>query len=206
MTKIVLTNGLVKFVKGFYPQVNKDALLIDCRDNHGGFVSQMMIERLARKVWAYDRPRRGLMGTYPERVHVGYKAVLINQHAGSDGDIFPDSFRTHNLGPLIGTRTWGGVVGIRGDKRFIDNGSMTEPEFAWWDAKRGWSLENKGVEPDIKVEYTPMDYIAGKDPQLERGIEELMKMIQQKPVMRPEPPPFPEKFGGNGKAAAVEGN
>jgi tricorn protease len=97
-------------------------------------------------------------------------------------------------------------VGIRGDKRFIDNGGMTEPEFAWWDAKRGWSIENKGVEPDIKVEYTPTDYIAGKDPQLDRGIEELMKMIQQKPVMRPEPPPFPEKFGGNGKAAAAEGN
>jgi tricorn protease len=198
--------GLVKFVKGFYPQTNKDALLIDCRDNHGGFVSQMMIERLNRKVWAYDRPRRGLIGTYPDRVHVGYKAVLINQHAGSDGDIFPDSFRTHELGPLIGMRTWGGVVGIRGDKRFIDGGSMTEPEFAWWDARRGWSLENKGVEPDIKVEYTPTDYIAGKDPQLDRGIEELMKMIQQKPVMRPEPPPFPDKSTGNGKAAAAQGN
>jgi tricorn protease len=184
-------DGLVRFIKGFYPQYTKDALIIDDRNNHGGFVSQMLIERLNRKVWAYSTPRRGILGTYPEKVHVGHKCVLINQHAGSDGDIFPDSFRTLGLGPLIGTRTWGGVVGIRMDKRFVDSGLSSQPEFAWWDAKRGWSLENVGVEPDIEVEYRPEDYIAGRDPQLDRGIEEMLKKIQEKPVERPTVPPLP---------------
>jgi len=167
--------------------------VIDVRDNHGGFVSQMMIEKLKRQVWAYDRPRRGRMGTYPDIVHQGYKAVLINEHAGSDGDIFPDSFRTNKLGTLIGKRTWGGVVGIRGDKRFIDGGSITEPEFAWWDPQRGWSIENQGVAPDIEVEYAPADYLADRDPQIDRAIDELMKKIADQPVMRPSPPPFPDR-------------
>jgi tricorn protease len=184
-------DGLIKFVKGFYPQTNKDALIIDVRDNHGGFVSQMIIERLNRKVWAYSRPRRGMIESYPQRVQVGYKCVLIDQHSGSDGDIFPDSFRTLGLGPLIGKRTWGGVIGIRMDKKFVDSGVSSQPEFAWWDAKRGWSIENHGVDPDIEVEFRPEDYIAGRDPQLERGIEEMMKMLKDKPIERPQPPAFP---------------
>jgi tricorn protease len=184
-------SGLIKFAKGFYPQLTKDALIIDDRDNHGGFVSQMMIEKLNRKVWAYDRPRRGLGGTYPDRAHVGYKCVLIDEHSGSDGDIFPDSFRTLGLGPLIGKRTWGGVVGIRGDKAFVDAGMTTQPEFAWWDAKRGWSIENHGVDPDIEVEWTPEERLAGKDPQLDRGIAEMMRSIKDKPIEKPKAPPFP---------------
>lgn len=187
--------GLEAFVHGFYPQITKDALIIDERNNHGGFVSQMIIEKLARKPWAYSRPRRGLMGTYPEVVHVGHKVCLINQHAGSDGDIFPDSFRTFGIGPLIGTRTWGGVVGIRMDKPFIDAGVSSQPEFAWWDAKRGWSLENRGVDPDIEIDNTPQDCIAGRDAQLDRAIEELQKMMKEKPVVKPQAPPFPDKSG-----------
>jgi tricorn protease len=186
--------GLIKFVEDFYPQINKDALIIDDRSNHGGFVSQMLIEKLNRKPWAYDRPRRGMVETYPQRVHVGYKCVLINEHAGSDGDIFPDSFRTMGLGPLIGKRTWGGVIGIRMDKRFIDSGVSSQPEFAWWDVKRGWGIENHGVDPDIEVAYRPEDYINGVDPQLDRGIDEMMKMLQAKPIERPQPPPFPVRY------------
>jgi tricorn protease len=197
--------GLVQFVKGFYPQVMMVGLIIDERDNHGGFVSQMMIEKLKRQVWAYDRPRRGRMGTYPDVVHQGYKAVLINEHAGSDGDIFPDSFRTNKLGVLIGKRTWGGVVGIRGDKRFIDGGSITEPEFAWWDPQRGWSIENQGVAPDIEVGYGPADYLANRDPQIDRAIDELMKKISDQPVMRPAPPPFPDRVHAAPQQAADTG-
>src|SRR5213076_1646966 len=162
-------------------------------ENHGGFVSQMIIERLSRKVWAYDHPRHGPLGTYPACVHAGYKVCLINQHAGSDGDIFPYNFRTHRLGPLIGKRTWGGVVGIRMDKPFMDNGASSQPEFAWWDAKRGWSLENQGVAPDIEVDYRPDDYLAGRDPQLDRGIEELMKKLNENPPKKPAPPAWPDK-------------
>ncbi|WP_428936703.1 S41 family peptidase [Fontivita pretiosa] len=183
--------GLIKFIEGFYPQTEKDALIIDDRSNHGGFVSQMLIEKLNRRIWAYMMPRRGMNATYPERAHAGYKCVLINEHAGSDGDIFPDSFRTMGLGPLIGKRTWGGVIGIRMDKRFVDAGASSQPEFAWWDAKRGWSIENVGVSPDIEVDYRPEDYVAGRDPQLDRAIQEMMRMMKEKPVERPKPPPFP---------------
>ncbi len=183
--------GLAKFVKGFYPQTNKDALIIDDRDNHGGFVSQMMIERLSRKVWAHDQPRRGMGSTYPSRAHVGYKCVLINEQAGSDGDIFPDSFKTLGLGPVIGKRTWGGVIGIRSDKGFVDAGMSTQPEFAWWDEKRGWSVENHGVDPDIEVEYSPADWIAGVDPQLERGVAEMLRMLKEKPLPKAVHPPLP---------------
>lgn len=185
--------GMLEFIKGFYPQHKKEALLIDVRYNGGGFVSQMMIERLARKTWAYMRPRRGLQFTYPERVHDGPKVVLINQHSGSDGDIFPESFKIRGLGPLIGMRTWGGVVGIRADKRFIDGGTSTQPEFAWWEPKRGWELENRGVEPDIEVDYLPEDYVAGRDPQLDRGLAELEKMLKANPPQRPVAPPVPDK-------------
>lgn len=187
--------GLVRFVKGFYPQIDKPALLIDARDNGGGFVSQMMIQRLARKPLHFSSPRRGMLYTYPDRAHIGHKAVLVNEFAGSDGDIFPDSFRRLGLGPLIGMRTWGGVIGIRSDKPFIDAGMSTQPEFAWWDVERGWDIENVGVSPDLVVEYRPEDYIAGRDPQLDRGIEELMKKLRDEPVKRPTPPPFPDRSG-----------
>ena len=122
---------------------------------------------------------------------LGPMVALTNEFAGSDGDIFSHGFKLLKLGPLIGKRTWGGVVGIRGDKKFIDGGSITEPEFAWWDPQRGWSIENHGVDPDIEVDYAPADYLANRDPQLERGLEELTKQINDKPVMRPAPPPFP---------------
>lgn len=148
---------------------------------------------VARKTWAYMRPRRGMQFTYPERVHDGPKVVLINQHSGSDGDIFPESFKIRGLGPLIGMRTWGGVVGIRADKRFIDGGTSTQPEFAWWEPKRGWELENRGVEPDIEVDYLPEDYVAGRDPQIDRGIEELEKALKANPPQRPAAPPAPDK-------------
>jgi tricorn protease len=197
--------GLVQFVKGFFSQIDKDGMLIDARDNGGGFVSQMMIERLARKPLHYDRPRRGMLGTYPDRTHLGHKVVLINEFAGSDGDIFPDTFKRLGLGPLIGKRTWGGVIGIRMDKGFVDNGVSSQPEFAWFDHERGWAIENQGVSPDIEIDYRPEDWVNGRDPQLERGIEELMKQIQAKPVKRPTPPPFPDrapKPAKNGQAAS----
>ena len=185
--------GLAAFIRGFYPQINTDGLIIDARYNGGGFVSQMIIERLARKVIAYSQPRRGATETYPYRTHAGPKVVLINQQAGSDGDIFPAAFQTLGLGPVIGMRTWGGVIGIRGDKEFIDGGTSTQPEFAWWDTRHGWGLENHGVEPDIEVDILPADWVAGRDPQLDRGIAEIEKSLREHPVERPQPPPIPDK-------------
>ena len=102
-------------------------------------------------------------------------------------------FRLNEMGPLIGTRTWGGVVGIRGDKPFVDMGLSTQPEFAWWEPKRGWSLENTGVSPDIEVVITPQDRLAGRDPQLETAVNVLLKKLEEDPRDLPEPPPWPQR-------------
>ena len=189
--------GLSAFSRLFYPQIDKRGLVVDVRDNGGGFVSQMIVERLARKVWAFQQPRHGRIARYPERALHGHKVVLIDQFAGSDGDIFPASFRMNHLGPLIGTRTWGGVVGIRADKPFVDGGLSTQPEFAWWDPKDGWSIENVGVSPDIEVDLTPQDRVAGRDPQLDKAIEVLMQKLQDEPMDLPPPPPWPVRAPGN---------
>ena len=183
--------GLVAFSRLFYPQVTKKGLVIDVRGNGGGFVSQMIVRRLDREVWAFMQPRHGAPSRYPEKALYGHSAVLIDQHAGSDGDIFPASFRIRGLGPLIGTRTWGGVVGIRGDKPFVDGGMSTQPEFAWWSPEHGWSVENRGVSPDIEVDVTPADRRAGKDPQLDRAIDWLLEKLAKEPRELPKPPPFP---------------
>ena len=187
--------GLVAFVEGFYPQFRKEALVVDVRNNHGGFVSQMLLERLGRKAVAYGKARRGIVDTYPECVHLGPKVCLIDQNAGSDGDIFPYNFRNMGLGKLIGKRSWGGVVGIRSDKGFVDAGMSTQPEFAFWDTRGGWTIEGYGVDPDIEVEKTPADEIAGRDPQLDRAIDELLKELNNNPGKLPAPPELPNKSG-----------
>ena len=139
------------------------------------------------------QPRRGQADTYPSVVHVGPKALLTNYFAGSDGDIGPESFKMHKLGPVIGTRSWGGVVGIRADKAFIDGGMSTQPEFAWWEPARGWDMENSGVYPDIVVDILPGDYAAGRDPQLDTAIKYLNGQLLDHPPARPEAPAYPDK-------------
>lgn len=184
-------DGLQSFSRQFYPQSSKSALIIDVRNNGGGFVSEMIIRRLAATVHAFSQPRHGATTRYPSRGLHAHMACLIDQHAGSDGDIFPAMFRARGLGSLIGTRTWGGVVGIRGDKPFVDMGLSTQPEYAWWDATGGWTIENRGVSPDIEVDITPSDRLTGSDPQLDRGIEVLLQQLLADPKQLPEHPPYP---------------
>jgi len=112
--------------------------------------------------------------------------VLVNENAGSDGDIFPAAVQLEGLAPVIGKRSWGGVVGIRGVKPFVDGGIVTHPEFAWWDSKRGWDLEGHGVDPDIEVDNLPQDLAKGIDAQLDRSIEEILKLHRKHPPERPE--------------------
>lgn len=187
--------GLMMFSRYFYPQFDKPGLVIDVRDNGGGFVSQMILERLNRKVLAFDQPRTGVAERYPQRAVNAHMATIIDQHAGSDGDIFPSMFRKMGLGPLIGMRTWGGVVGIRGDKAFVDMGLSTQPEFAWWEKEGGWVIENVGVEPDIEIDDTPTDRSMNRDPQLDRTIEYLLKKLEESPIEQPPLPAWPLRTG-----------
>ncbi len=183
--------GLTEFSRLWFPQTTKQGTVVDIRDNGGGFVSSMVLARVARKLWAYQVPREGVAETYPSRVVNGPSVILIDQNAGSDGDIFPESIRINGIAPLIGTRTWGGVVGIRADKPHLDQGVSTQPEFAWFDPRKEgeavWTLENDGVAPDIEVDLTPGDRLAGKDPQLAKGIEVLLEKLKANP-----PKPLPK--------------
>lgn len=187
------TGGLVEFNRWFYPQLDKEGMVVDCRWNGGGFVSQMILERFRRPVVSFDRSRGGGVYTYPYRTLNGPFVVLTNEEAGSDGDIFPYAVQMEKLAPVIGQRSWGGVVGIRDDKRLVDGGHLTQPEYAWWDPVRGWAMENLGVIPDIEVANLPQDTARGVDAQLDRGIQEVMKLHTEQPPLKPEFGPEPDK-------------
>ena len=183
--------GLTEFIRQFYPQVEKDGLIIDERNNGGGFVSEMILERLRRQVVGMSNQREEKSGTYPDAAVSGPMALLVNEYAGSDGDIFPYYFREYGLGPIIGTRTWGGVVGIRGDPFFgmVDGGYTYVAEFGLYNLKQRWVVENEGISPDIEVDNLPRDVAAGRDPQLQRAIAEVLRRIEAAKPVRPSSPP-----------------
>ncbi len=185
------TRGLVEFQRTFYPQIEKPALIIDVRYNGGGFVSELILERISIEVLAYGKARKGKPYRYPEEGLRAHLVALCDAHAGSDGDIFTRAFKLANLGTVIGTRTWGGVVGIRMDKPFVDGGMMTIPEFAWWEAEGGWTLENWGAVPDIEVDNLPGDVIRGHDTQLEKAVAILNSRLEKEPLEEPPLPPYP---------------
>ncbi|HXR65465.1 MAG TPA: S41 family peptidase, partial [Ktedonobacteraceae bacterium] len=162
-------------------------LVIDVRWNSGGSVSGLLLEKLARRRLAYRFSRWHQPQPYPYESPSGPMVAITNEHAASDGDKFSHSFKLMELGPLIGTRTWGGVIGISYRHQLVDGTSTTQPTSANWFKDVGWSLENYGTDPDIEVEITPQDYVNNRDPQLERAIEECLKQLETYPVLRPEP-------------------
>jgi tricorn protease len=191
--------GLDAFVKQFFPQIRKQGLIIDVRYNGGGFVDELIFERLRRILNSMSSARNFRSGTAPPTVFNGSMVALTNHYAASDGDIFSYAFKQYGLGPLIGERTWGGVRGIRGETPLLDGGYITRPEFAMYNLKSQWIVENRGVEPDIVVENRPEQVVAGRDPQLERAIEEVMKAIRANPKsLPPRPPGLPAYPSGPG--------
>ena len=183
-------NGLQEFIRQYYPQLRKEALVVDVRANGGGFVSEMILERLRRVVIGMGSSRGARPGTYPTSAFSGPMVALINAYSASDGDIFPYFFREYGLGPLIGTRTWGGVVGIRGNPNLVDGGYVFVPEFGTFSVKGEWIIENQGVTPDIEVDNLPADEMAGKDAQLERAVQEVLKRLaEKKPAIPTADPP-----------------
>ena len=186
--------GIQEFIKWFYGQIRKEGLVIDVRGNGGGNVSQMLIERLGRRVLGtgfartYDTP-----DTYPAVAFHGHLVCILDEDSASDGDIFPYRFREAGLGPLIGKRSWGGVIGITSHGPLLDGGSVNVPQFGTNGADGSWVVENVGVEPDIEVENDPRSVIAGRDPQLERAVEEVLRMMRENPKALPERPAPPVK-------------
>jgi tricorn protease len=187
-------NGIREFIKWYYPQLKKDGLIVDARANGGGNVSRMLIERLRRKLLAEQFLRTSEEpNLYPDGVFIGPMVCLLNENSSSDGDIFPAMFREAGLGPLIGKRSWGGVVGITNRGTLVDGGVVNVPEFGFANPKGEWVIEGYGVDPDIPVENDPKSVIQGKDPQLERAVTELLNKLKVKPTERPKRPADPIK-------------
>lgn len=185
--------GLNEFVKYYYPQLSKKAIIIDDRGNGGGNVSTMLIERLRREMSMMAMSRDvPTPKTKPDGMLNGPKVLLIDQYSASDGDLFPYQFRKHRLGPIIGVRTWGGVVGIRGSLAFIDGASLHKPEFAHYD-NNGWIIEGHGVEPDVVVNNDSYLEFIGIDNQLDKAIEVAIDELIKYKKSLPEIPDFPDK-------------
>lgn len=188
-------DGLNQFARYFYPQLDKQALIVDDRGNGGGNVSPMIIERLLRRPALGAMLRNGTSSSVKPEAQIGPKVCLIDQYSASDGDLFPYQFKFYGIGPLIGQRTWGGVVGIRGTLPFIDGGDLRKPEFAHFAADGSkFIIEGEGVSPDIEVINDPHQEYLGNDTQLLRGIDELKKKLAEPgPKGTPAIPPFPNK-------------
>lgn len=183
--------GYTAFTRYFYAQQDKDGSIIDERYNHGGQVADYIVNELDRKLIGYFAQRDGQPSTSPIAGIYGPKVMIINESAGSGGDALPYYFHMRKLGPLVGTRTWGGLVGTLGGPATIDGGSITAPSLAFYNLKGEWDVENIGVSPDIEVENTPAEVIKGHDPQLERAVQEALKLLEQNPVRRvPRPAPI----------------
>ena len=179
--------GYAEFHRGFLSEFDYPALLIDVRWNGGGNVSGLLLGKLARRRIGYDFPRWGQPEPYPMESPRGPMVALTNEHAGSDGDIFSHSFKLMGLGPLIGKRTWGGVIGINPRHRLVDGTMTTQPEYSFWFKDVGWKVENYGTDPDIEVDIAPQDFAHDVDPQLERAIAEALRLSDEYPTLEPKP-------------------
>ncbi len=183
--------GYTSFTRYYYAQQEKEGAVIDERYNHGGMVADYIVNELDRKLMGYFALRDGAEYTSPAAGIYGPKVMMINESAGSGGDALPYYFHLRKIGPLVGTRTWGGLVGTLGVPQTIDGGGITAPGLAFYDLSGKWAIENEGITPDVEVEYTAADVIKGHDPQLERAVAEAMKLLQQNPVKRvPRPAPI----------------
>ncbi len=180
--------GYAEFHRGYLAEVDRPGLLVDVRFNGGGHVSPLLLEKLSRRRLGYDVQRWGQPIPYPQDSPQGPMAALTNELAGSDGDVFSHVFKMMNLGPLVGKRTWGGVIGVWPRHRLVDGTVTTQPEFAFWFEDVGWGVENHGTEPDVVVEFPPQESARGRDPQLEKAVEIVLEQIRQQEAQGPPPP------------------
>jgi len=185
--------GYTSFNRYYFGQQDRQGAILDERFNGGGLIADYIIDIIARKLRGYFNNPVGNRDPWTEPLSGiwGPKVMLINEFAGSGGDMMPFMFRQQQLGPLVGTRTWGGLVGIWDFPPFIDAGSVTVPRGGFFNLQGEWDVENKGIDPDVDVDITPQDVAAGRDPQLERGIQEALRILKAAPVKllkEPSPP------------------
>jgi tricorn protease len=184
----MVSTGWAAFHRDLRVEIARDALLVDTRDNSGGHTSELIIEKLARRVLGWTTARHYHPATsYPSSAPRGPLASLANEWSGSDGDIVNAAFKAMQLGPVIGTRTWGGVIGTDGRYKLVDGTEVTQPRYAFWFEKYGWGVENHGVAPDVVVEMPPHAWAQGVDPQLQAGIAYLLGELERRPA-----PPRPD--------------
>jgi tricorn protease len=183
--------GYTSFKRMYFPQIDKDGMIIDERYNQGGEIADYIVDALNRPVVGYFAERAGKPITMPMMTAPGPKVMVVNESAGSGGDALPYYFRAMKLGPLVGTRTWGGLVGTLLVPPVTDNGGITAPNLAFYNTEGKWGIENEGITPDIEVENTPAEVIKGHDPQLERAVAEALRLLNEHPVHRvPRPAPI----------------
>jgi len=184
------TAGMQEFAKGYYPQVDRQGIIVDERFNGGGYIPDFFVHRLERTTWVYWSQRENKPGRTPSTAIDGPKCILANEYAGSGGDALPYYFRLRGLGPVIGKRTWGGLVGISHNLPLVDGGTVTMPDFGMFGPDGQWLVENHGVDPDIEVENTPESSVSGHDLQLERAIQYELEQLAKKTPTRPDHAPY----------------
>jgi tricorn protease len=187
------SDGMVQWMREYYPQAKRKALIMDVRYNGGGNIAEWILSELERSVWSWGMSRNGARYMRPGSAFYGYQIALCNGATGSDGETFSEGFKRLKLGPLVGKRTWGGWVGIRGDKGLIDKGYLTEPEFTGWGIESHWLIEGPGVSPDVEVENHPKAMMENKDEQLDYAIDYLLNKLKEDPKEWPPMPAFPIK-------------
>jgi tricorn protease len=190
----MMSAGFAEFHRYFATEADHDALVIDLRFNRGGHVSQLLLEKVARRRIAWNSVRWGRPEPYPNESPAGPVVALTNEHAGSDGDIFSHGFKLMGLGPLVGMRTWGGVIGIWPRHKLVDGSEVTQPEYSFWFKDVGWGVENYGTDPTVEVDNLPEDDVfnaPGRDRQLKRAIDEALAAIERQGVARPRFGPQP---------------
>jgi tricorn protease len=183
----MMSTGWAEFHRDLKREIQRDALVLDTRDNGGGHVSELVIEKLARRPLGGGHARHYPDDYYPSSAPSGPMVSVANEFAGSDGDIVNQAFRSLGLGKIVGVRTWGGVIGIDGRYALVDGTVVTQPRFAFWFRDVGWGVENYGVDPDIEVPFPPQAWAAGDDPQLDAALQVLEDALATSTPLQPTP-------------------
>jgi tricorn protease len=186
----MVSSGWAELHRDLHSEFSREGLIFDLRENGGGHTSQLVIEKLTRKIIGWDTRRNSDAESYPAEAPRGPIITLTDECAGSDGDIATQAVKRYGLGPVIGVRTWGGVVGYDRERVLVDGTMLTQPKLSFWFDTVGWGVENYGVDPDIEIPIPPHDWAAGRDPQLAEAIRLALEALERTPAL--SPPPLPE--------------